>query len=145
MRGSRNYQLKCRMYSIGLIIAVLFTSIPFPVMAQQNEQPMNIIIHALLSDWEEPALHVWGGEATVTGNGDAKEVPGWGSAQATDMIAEEEDGWYQISILGNIGGFQMLDFTDTSKVYNEIYKSTMADYTGNTAKDLYFNTADRTW
>lgn len=122
-----------------LVLAMVLGLAPadFTLMVKAAEG-MNVTLHFQpAEDWERPALQVWDGTPMVTGSGEAEEITGWGGAKGTPMTAEE-GGWYAVTVKGNIGGCQFLDLSTPSKNINGIYKSTMKNYTGTEATDLYY-------
>ncbi|MBQ4058687.1 MAG: Ig-like domain-containing protein [Lachnospiraceae bacterium] len=135
-----------RILSWLLVFAMILSLQPFsamPVKAAGDE--MNVTLHFNNSwGWTSPALQYWGGEPVVSDAGETAEIPGWGGAQGTLLTAEDTEGWYKISLKGNIQGFQFLDFDNTSNC-KSAYVSTMTTYTGETPTDLYFNPEDSSW
>lgn len=135
-----------RILSWLLVFAMILSLQPFsamPVKAAGDE--MNVTLHFNNSwGWSSPALQYWGGEPVVSDAGETAEIPGWEGAQGTLLTAEDTEGWYKISLKGNIQGFQFLDFNNTSNTVKP-YVSTMTTYTGETPTDLYFNPEDSSW
>lgn len=121
-----------------LVLAMIIGLVPgnFSIVAKAAGN-LNITVHYLTTDWARPAVQAWQvGSFTLTGDGEEEEVPGWGGAMATPMIAEE-DGWYKITITGAPEGFQFLDL-DNPNQNQQGYNAALASYNEETPTDLYF-------
>lgn len=121
-----------------LVLAMILGLAPadFSIVAKAAGN-LNITIHYQPTDWEKPAVQAWQvGTFTLTGDGEEEEIPGWGGAMGTPMIAEE-DGWYKITIEGAPEGFQLLDLTNPDATKISAYNSAMASYNEETPTDLY--------
>lgn len=126
-----------------LVLAMMLGLVPndFSIVAKAAGN-LNITVHYQATGWTRPAVQAWQvGDVTLVGDGEEEEVPGWGGAKATPMIAEE-DGWYKITITGAPEGFQFLDLDDPTQV-KQGYNPAMTSYNEDTPTDLYF--IDGTW
>lgn len=121
-----------------LVLAMIIGLMPnnFSIVAKAAGN-LNITVHYQTTDWTRPAVQAWQvGDYTLIGDGEEEEVPNWGGAMATPMIAEE-DGWYKITITGAPEGFQFLDL-DNPDQNQQGYNPAMANYNEETPTDLYF-------
>ena len=139
-----------RVLSVFLTLALVVSLLPggFSLVAEAAETgSMYVTLHFNNSTWAwtSPAFQYWDGSPELEDAGETALIEGWGGAEGTLFTAEEDnEGWYKITVKGNIGGCQLLDFAKPSNCVS-VYESTMATYTGETPQDLYFNPADGKW
>ena len=133
-----------RVISWLLVFVMILSLQPFSAMPVKAAGEMNVTLHFNNSwGWATPAIQHWGGTIEAIG-GDAKEIPGW-NAIGTFLTKEETGDWYKVTLKGTgIEGFQFLDYDNTGNNVGA-YVSTIAGYTDETPKDLYFNHEEKAW
>ena len=123
-----------KVMSVVLTMVMILTMIPSMAMTAKAEGVMNLTLHFQNAwEWEMPTMQYWGGTAEVTGDGELVDIPGWGGAQGTKLIQEdEESNFYMITLKGNVGGFQFLDLSTPSNNVQGYDDAAMPQYNGDT-------------
>ena len=136
-----------RLISVFLTLALVFSLLPggFNLVAEAADMYVTLHFNNSSWNWGEPMIQYWDGTPELSDNGTTEAIPGW-NASGTHLVEDGTtgDGWYKITLKGNVGGFQFLDFSSTSNCVS-CYQSTIANYADDTPTDLYFNTADSSW
>lgn len=140
----KRHWLGRRIFSFMLIFAMAVTMVQTqpmsPLTVKAAEGVTNIRVHFYNEyGWTAPALQYWGGSDIVPGEYESgpTEIDGWGGAQGY-VLKDEGDGWYSMSLKGNMDGFQFLDMKNPSNnTGGKGYSSYMTQYNSEAPVDLY--------